>query len=110
MRRWFAPGNPVSKPAPMLAMPMRDEFLVGVDLLAVSRCKDAPSQDTIRINQDRKRQGGGQQREDIRQAESRDRQLRQSSRHLADDRDALRLQVIDCREHDASDDDDERPG
>ena len=41
------------------------EFLVGVDLLAVFRRKDARGEDLIGINQDRERQGGRQQRKDI---------------------------------------------
>ena len=68
-----------------------DEFLVGVDLLAVFRRKDARGQDLIGIDQDRERQGGGQQRKDVRHRECGDRHLRQTGRHRADDRDALGL-------------------
>jgi hypothetical protein len=70
-----------------------NEFLVGIDLLAVPRRKDTRGQDFVRVDQDCEGQGSGKQGKDILQADRRDRQPRQSSRHRADDGDALRLQV-----------------
>ena len=87
-----------------------NEFLVGIDLLAVSRRKDARGEDFVGVDQDGEGQGGGQQGKDILKADSRDRQTWQSSRHRADDRDALCLQVKHGREDNGNDDDDERAG
>ena len=39
-----------------------NEFLVGVDLLAVFVCKDARGQDFVGVDQDREGKGSGQQR------------------------------------------------
>ena len=86
------------------------EFLVGIDLLAVFRRKDARGQDLVRVDQDGEGQGGGQQGKDILKADSRDRQPRQPGRHRADDGHALGLQVEHGRGDNGQDDDDERAG
>ena len=87
-----------------------NEFLVGIDLLAVSRREDARREDFVGVDQDREGQSGGQQGNDILNTDRRDRQTRQSSRHRADDRHALCLQVKHSREDNGNHDDDERAG
>ena len=67
----------------------RHEFLVGVDLLAVFRRKDARGQDLIGVDQDREGQRGRQQRKDILHRDRGDRDLRQAGRHRADHGDPL---------------------
>ncbi|MFN8471493.1 MAG: hypothetical protein U0822_04680 [Anaerolineae bacterium] len=88
----------------------RDEFLVGVDLLAVLGRKGARGQDLISINQDRQRKRAGQQRKDVLKRDRRNRHMGQPGRHRADDRYTLCFEIEDSRGNNAQRYDDERAG
>ena len=87
-----------------------DEFLVGVDLLAVFRSKNARGQYLIGVDQDREGQGGRQQRKDILHRDRGDRQLWKAGRHRPDDRDALGREIKHDRGEDGANDNDQRAG
>ena len=103
-----AAGNPVKKPAAILAMPMpTNSWLASIFWPCFAR-KDTRGEDLIRIDQDREREGGRQQRKDILQRDRGDRDAWQSGGHRADDRNALVRPAQNDRGDDGADDDDER--
>ena len=90
--------------------PQRDEFAVGVDLVAAAQGERARDHTGVGEGHESDSQSSGEHHPEVADVDLRERERRQTLGQAAHDRDALRSEVEDADRHRGQDDGDQHPG